>query len=182
MSSFLDAIISYFPFSPFNPHLPLFPLTDSPTLTSLTSKNQCYGHLSRGWGWGEGQQVEHKHTCLPHPLYLPSWGCQAEGPINRPSEPYNHHCQAQVPVEHGGLTLQTVCGEAGQAGWLMPRLLLEGSTEHVKPQPVSPGALHGWKGLTLSGTGGRIDPRPSHERPPHINDSEEGALFSVFKL
>lgn len=75
----------------------------------------CPG-LGWGWGWGGGQQVEHKHTCLPHPLFLPSWGCWAEGPISSPSEPCNQHCQAQLPVEHTGLTLQTVCGDTGPAG------------------------------------------------------------------
>lgn len=80
-------------------------------------QNQCHGHLSWPlWGGRGGQQVEHKHTCLPHPLYQPSWGCWAEGPISSPSEPGNQHCQAQLPVEHAGLTLQTVCGDIGQAG------------------------------------------------------------------
>lgn len=114
----------------------------------------CPGLCGEGEG---GQQVEHKHTCLPHPLYLPSWGCWAEGPISGPSEPCTQHCQAQLPVEHTGLTLQTACGNTGQAGrpsgWLL-LLLLEGSMEHVKPQPASPGAPHGWTGLTLSGTWG----------------------------
>lgn len=85
-------------------------------------QNHCHGHLSCPvWGGreGGGQQVEHKHTCLPHPLYLPSWGCWAEGPISGPSEPCNQHCQAQIPVEHTGLTLQTVCGDIGQAGRLV---------------------------------------------------------------
>lgn len=130
-------------------HVPfLFPLSDS---LSLRLQNQCHGHPSRPlWGGGGGgQQVEHKHTCLPHPLYLPSWGCWAEGPISGPSEPCNQHCQAQLPVEHTGLTLQTVCVEIGQTGrprWLLP---LEGIMEHVRPQPVSPGAQHGWTSLTL---------------------------------
>lgn len=65
---------------------------------------------------GGGQQVEHKHTCLPHPLHLPSWGCRAEGPISGPSEPCNRLCQTQLPVEHAGLTVQTVCEGSG-AGW-----------------------------------------------------------------
>lgn len=99
-----------------------------------------------------GQQVQHKHTCPSHPFYLPSWGCCAEGPISCPSELCNQHCQAQLPVEHTGLTLQTVRGDVGKAGrpagrsagrlagwpagWLAGWLaaVLEGSMDHVKPR------------------------------------------------
>ncbi len=71
------------------------------------------------------------------------------------------------------------------AGRLAAAAVLEGSVEHVKPQPVSPGAPHGWTGPTLSGAWSWIDPQPSHKRPPYINDSKEGVrqnVLSAFKL
>ncbi|KAM7416181.1 hypothetical protein PAMA_018308 [Pampus argenteus] len=141
--------------------------------------------------------VNHNLRSLPHLLNIVSalskwWqvGVEelSEGPISSPSEQCSQHCQAQLPEEHTGLTLQTVCGETGQegrpVGWLAIAVaVLEGSVEHDKPQPSSPGALHGWTGRSQAQ--GRIDPQQSHERPPHISDSEEGAYenaLSDFKL
>lgn len=156
----------HFPFSPSIP-CPLISLC----LRLCLFQNQCHRHLS--WTLWGGQQVEHKHTCLPHPPCLPSWGCWAEGPISGPSEPCNQHCQTQFPVELTGWHSKRCVGISGRLAsrWL----LLEGSMEHVKPQPVSPGAPQGWTGLALSGSWVWIDPQPSHERPPHISDSKEGA-------
>lgn len=95
-------------------HVLFFLLSVPPSLPS--PKSMLWASVLASVGRAGGQQVEHKHTCLPHLLYLPSWGCRAEGPISSPSEPCNQHCQAHLPVEHTGLTLQTVCGETGQAG------------------------------------------------------------------
>lgn len=116
-SIFIPSYHIFFSFSSTYVHIFSSLLSDSPSLTFSKSMLWASVLASVGMvGWSGGQQVEDKHTCLPHPLCLSSWGCQAEGPINGPSEPCNQHCQAQVPVEHTGLTLQTVCGETGQTG------------------------------------------------------------------
>lgn len=153
-----------------------------PKSLSQASVLASVGEEGGGGGVGGGQQVEHKHTCLPHPLCLPSWGCWAEGPISSPSEPCNQHCQTQLPVGLTGWHSKQCMGILGRLAscWL----LLEGSMEHVKPQPVSPGIPLCWTDLALSGSWVWIDLQPSHETPPHISDSKEGAqnVLSAFKL
>lgn len=141
-----------FSFLSLHPTSPFRPLSDSPSQPS--PKSMSWASVLASVGRDGGQQVEHKHTCLPHPLHQPSWSCWAEGPISGPSEPCNQHCQTQLPVEHIGLTLWCVGTLGRLVGRLAAAAVLEGSMEHVKPQPVSPGAPHGWTGLTCSGAWG----------------------------
>lgn len=115
----------------FSPLAPLFPFVSVPAFSKINVTSSVLASV----GEGEGQQVEHEHTCLPHPLCLPSWGCWAEGPISGPSEPCNQRCQTQLPVEltgwHSKRSVGTTRRLAGR------RLLLEGSVEHVTQQPLS---------------------------------------------
>lgn len=116
----------------------------------------------------EGCGCNKWNTCLTRRFYLLTWGRWAEGPISASCETCNQHCQTQFPAEHAGLTLQMVCKEMGQAGWLAAAVLEE-STEHIKPEPSSPGVLHDWTGLTLRDA----SIHSGRERLPNTNNSTE---------
>lgn len=99
----------------FSPLAPLFPFVSDPAFSKINVTSSVLASV----GEGEGQQVEHKHTCLPHPVCLPSWGCRAEGPISGPSEPCNQRCQTQLPVELTGWHSKRIrqAGQSPAAAW-----------------------------------------------------------------
>lgn len=135
-------------------------------------RNQCRGMCVCRGGWGGGGNKWNIKT--PVSLTLSTCPRGADGqkapsavhlsPVTRTAKPSSHRA-------HRADTPKGVRGS--WAAWLAAAAVLEESMEHVKPQPVSPGVLHGWTGLTFSDTGGCIDPQPSHERLSSVNDREK---------
>lgn len=168
-------LLSHYIFPSLPPsHVPFCSLSGSLLLLS-----QWQGHLSWPLRERRGGNKWNINTpvSLP-PLYLASWGCWAQSPISGPSEPCNQHCQAQFPADTLGWHSKWRVGTLGRlAGRLTATAaVLEGSMEHVKPPSVSPGAPHGWTGLTLSGAWGWIDPEPreatTHQWQPRKSIAE----------